>query len=217
VLASEALSDIDGSSGYGARIDAAGFDMTLRIDASAEAAGIAGGIVFVGGAGTSTLVAPDLANTWTLAGEGSGDVGTVTFTGVEHLIGGSEADTLAGTVQNTVWNITGGDSGEVDGMLFEEIENLLVTHPQVADVAVFGVPNDEMGEEVKAVVQPLDPTEAGPALAAALQDFCRQHLARYKCPRTIDFTTELPRAPTGKLYKRLLRDKYWEGRKTKIV
>jgi long-chain acyl-CoA synthetase len=98
----------------------------------------------------------------------------------------------------------------------QEIENLLVTHPRVADVAVFGVPNDEMGEEVKAVVQPLDMAEAGPALATALQDFCRQHLARYKCPRTVDFTAELPRAPTGKLYKRLLRDKYWAGREKKI-
>ncbi|MDX2167972.1 MAG: AMP-binding protein [Deltaproteobacteria bacterium] len=99
----------------------------------------------------------------------------------------------------------------------QEIENLLVTHPKVADVAVFGVPNDELGEEVKAVVQPADPHEAGPALAAELQDFCRQHLARYKCPRSIDFTAELPRAPTGKLYKRLLRDAYWKGRQTKIV
>jgi acyl-CoA synthetase (AMP-forming)/AMP-acid ligase II len=98
----------------------------------------------------------------------------------------------------------------------QEIENLLITHPQIADVAVFGVPNDEMGEEVKAVVQPLDMAQAGPALAATLQDFCRQHLARYKCPRTIDFTAELPRAPTGKLYKRLLRDKYWEGRSKRI-
>jgi long-chain acyl-CoA synthetase len=98
----------------------------------------------------------------------------------------------------------------------QEIENLLVTHPQVADVAVFGVPNDEMGEEVKAVVQPLDMAAAGPALAATLQEFCRQHLARYKCPRTIDFTAELPRAPTGKLYKRLLRDQYWQGRAKRI-
>jgi acyl-CoA synthetase (AMP-forming)/AMP-acid ligase II len=99
----------------------------------------------------------------------------------------------------------------------QEIENLLVTHPKVADVAVFGIPNDELGEEVKAVVQPTDLTAAGPALAAELQDFCRQHLARYKCPRSIDFTAELPRAPTGKLYKRLLRDEYWKGRQTKIV
>ena len=98
----------------------------------------------------------------------------------------------------------------------QEIENLLVTHPRVADVAVFGVPNDEMGEEVKAVVQPVDPAAAGPALERELQDFSRQHLARYKCPRTIDFVAELPRAPTGKLYKRRLREQYWAGRKTRI-
>ena len=98
----------------------------------------------------------------------------------------------------------------------QEIENLLVTHPMVADVAVFGVPNDEMGEEVKAVVQPADMTEAGPALEHELQAFCREHLARYKCPRSIDFAAELPRAPTGKLYKRLLREKYWAGRQTRI-
>jgi len=98
----------------------------------------------------------------------------------------------------------------------QEIENVLVTHPQVADVAVFGVPNEEMGEEVKAVVQPIDMAAAGPPLAEALQAFCREHLARYKCPRSIDFIAELPRAPTGKLYKRLLREKYWEGRATRI-
>jgi long-chain acyl-CoA synthetase len=99
----------------------------------------------------------------------------------------------------------------------QEIENLLVTHPKVADVAVFGVPNDELGEEVKAVVQPADMREAGAALAAELQEFCRQHLARYKCPRSIDFTAELPRAPTGKLYKRLLRDEYWKGKQSRLV
>jgi long-chain acyl-CoA synthetase len=99
----------------------------------------------------------------------------------------------------------------------QEIENLLVTHPKVADVAVFGVPNDEMGEEVKAVVQPTDMADAGAALTEELQDFCRQHLARYKCPRSIDFAAEIPRAPTGKLYKRLLREKYWAGRATRIV
>jgi long-chain acyl-CoA synthetase len=99
----------------------------------------------------------------------------------------------------------------------QEIENVLVTHPRVADVAVFGVPNDEMGEEVKAVVQPLDMADAGPELADELQTFCRSQLARYKCPRTIDFVAALPRAPTGKLYKRLLREPYWAGRATRIV
>jgi long-chain acyl-CoA synthetase len=98
----------------------------------------------------------------------------------------------------------------------QEIENLLVTHPRVADAAVFGVPNEEMGEEVKAVVQPADMREAGPGLEQELQEFCRQHLARYKCPRSIDFAAELPRAPTGKLYKRLLREPYWAGRRTRI-
>jgi acyl-CoA synthetase (AMP-forming)/AMP-acid ligase II len=99
----------------------------------------------------------------------------------------------------------------------QEIENVLVMHPKVADVAVFGVPNDEMGEEVKAVVQPVDMAAAGPDLEQKLQAFCRDHLARYKCPRSIDFTAELPRAPTGKLYKRLLREKYWAGRTTRIL
>ncbi|MEE4381721.1 MAG: AMP-binding protein [Pseudomonadales bacterium] len=93
----------------------------------------------------------------------------------------------------------------------QEVENLLVTHPKVADVAVFGVPNAEFGEEVKAVVQPVDWNAAGDALAAELVGFCREHLSHIKCPKTVDFERELPRHPTGKLYKRLLRDRYWEG------
>lgn len=95
----------------------------------------------------------------------------------------------------------------------QEAENLLITHPGVADVAVFGVPEPEMGEEVKAVVQPQDPAAAGPALEAELIEWCRERLSHIKCPRTIDFMEELPRHPTGKLYKRLLRDRYWQDQR----
>jgi fatty-acyl-CoA synthase len=90
-------------------------------------------------------------------------------------------------------------------------------HPKVVDVAVFGVPNEEMGEEVKAVVQPADPSAAGPDLERELIAYCKEQLAGYKCPRSIDFEAELPRAPTGKLYKRLLRDRYWAGHDSRIL
>jgi acyl-CoA synthetase (AMP-forming)/AMP-acid ligase II len=99
----------------------------------------------------------------------------------------------------------------------QETENLLSTHPAVMDVAVIGVPNEDLGEEVKAVVQPVDPARAGPELAQELIAFCRGHLAHFKCPRTIDFVDELPRLPTGKLYKRLIRDQYWSGHQTSIL
>ncbi len=99
----------------------------------------------------------------------------------------------------------------------QECENLLITHPKVMDAAVFGVPNSDLGEEVKAVVQVVPGVAPGPALADELIAFCREHLASLKCPRSIDFEAELPRLPTGKLYKRVLRDRYWAGHKTRIV
>jgi len=99
----------------------------------------------------------------------------------------------------------------------QEAENLLVTHPKVLDVAVIGVPDEDFGEQVKAVVQPAAGVEVGPGLERELIAFCREHLADVKCPRSVDFVDELPRHPTGKLYKRLLRDRYWEGRTSRLV
>jgi long-chain acyl-CoA synthetase len=103
----------------------------------------------------------------------------------------------------------------------QEIENLLVTHPEVADAAVFGVPNEDFGEEVKAVIQPLHwqahEADGGARLKEDVLAFCRAHLSHLKCPKSVDLMQELPRHPTGKLYKRLLRDPYWTGRASTIV
>jgi long-chain acyl-CoA synthetase len=99
----------------------------------------------------------------------------------------------------------------------QECENLLVTHSKVADAAVFGVPNEEMGEEVKAVVQLMPAVASSAELEAELIAFCREHLAHQKCPRSIDFEAKLPRLPTGKLYKGPLRERYWNGRESRIV
>ena len=99
----------------------------------------------------------------------------------------------------------------------QEIEDCLIMHPKVGDVAVFGVPNADLGEEVKAVVQPEVGVVADEALAAELIAYASEHVARYKVPRSIDFLEELPRLPTGKLYKRILRDEYWGESTSKLV
>ena len=94
----------------------------------------------------------------------------------------------------------------------QEIENLLVTHGKVADVAVVGAPDDEMGERVVAVIEPLNWIDAGPALAEELTRFVRAHLSHIKTPRQIDFMERLPRHENGKLYKRAVRDSYWRSK-----
>jgi acyl-CoA synthetase (AMP-forming)/AMP-acid ligase II len=99
----------------------------------------------------------------------------------------------------------------------QEAENLLVMHPKLVDAAVFGVPNEEFGEEVKAVVQPAAGVAAGPELEAELIAYCKAHLASYKCPRTVEFDPDLPRDPNGKLYKRRIRERYWQGRTSRIL
>jgi long-chain acyl-CoA synthetase len=99
----------------------------------------------------------------------------------------------------------------------QEIENILVTHPKVADAAVVGAPDEEMGEKVVAVIQPLDWAESHEALRAELLAYTRANLSHVKAPKVIDFMQELPRHPTGKLYKRLIRDAYWGKEGSKIV
>ncbi len=97
-----------------------------------------------------------------------------------------------------------------------EVESELLTHPKIADAAVFGIPNEDWGEEVKAVVEPAPGVVPGPALADEILAFCAAHMAKYKCPRSIDFVEAMPRDPNGKLYKRKLRDPYWQGRERAI-
>ena len=166
-----------------------------------------------------------------------GETGTVYFGGSADFEYHNDPEKTAASrdPQGRGWT-TLGDVGHVDadGFLYltdrkaymiitggvnvypQEAENLLAMHPKVADVAVLGVPNEDFGEEVKAVVEPISWDDAGPELAAELIAYCREHLADVKCPRSVDFRPELPRHPTGKLYKRLLKDEYWQGHETRI-
>jgi acyl-CoA synthetase (AMP-forming)/AMP-acid ligase II len=97
-----------------------------------------------------------------------------------------------------------------------EIENVLEQHPAVSDVGVFGIPDDEWGESVKAAVELRGGHEGSEELEQQILAFARARLARYKVPRSIDFEARLPRESTGKLYIRHLRDKYWKGRARQI-
>jgi len=157
-----------------------------------------------------------------------GEAGTIYFGGGGEFEYFKDSEKTEGSRHPQGWS-TLGDVGylDEDGYLYltdrkhfmiisggvniypQEAENALITHPKVMDVAVFGVPNEEFGEEVKAVVQPKDMADASPELAIELMDYCRSQLSHIKCPRSIDFREELPRHPTGKLYKRLLKDEYW--------
>ncbi|HEY7628569.1 MAG TPA: AMP-binding protein [Ilumatobacteraceae bacterium] len=162
--------------------------------------GVAGTVYFEGGAAfeyhndTEKTTASRHPNGWSTLG----DVGYLDHDNFLYL-----------TDRKAYMVITGGVN-----VYPQEAENVLITHPAVVDVAVFGVPNDEFGEEVKAVVQPASMPASNDdaiALAGELIAFCRSQLADVKCPRSIDFREELPRHPTGKLYKRLLKDEYWKA------
>ena len=156
-----------------------------------------------------------------------GEIGNVYFSGGNQFKYHNEPEKTAGSyIRPGVSTV--GDIGYMDneGYLYltdrknftiitggvnvypQEIENCIINHPKVADVAVFGIPNEEFGQEVKAVVQPNNWEDAGPDLAADLIDYCRDRLSRIKIPRSVDFDRELPRKDNGKLYKRRLVDRY---------
>jgi acyl-CoA synthetase (AMP-forming)/AMP-acid ligase II len=165
-----------------------------------------------------------------------GQPGTIYFAGTSEFEYHDDPDKTAAARTEQGWS-TIGDVGYLDeeGYLYltdrkadmiisggvniypQEAENVLATHPKLADVAVFGVPNPEFGEEVKAVVQPVDMADAGPEFEQELIAYCRQQLAKIKCPRSVDFEPELPRSATGKLFKRLLKERYWRDHESRIA
>lgn len=146
-----------------------------------------------------------------------------------------DADQTAAITHPAGWQ-TLGDIGRLDeeGYLFltdrwshkiitggvnvfpREVEDVLLAHPAVLDAAVIGVPHPDMGEEVRAVVQLVEPDRASDALAEELVAHCRARLAKHKCPRTVEFDPCLPRQDNGKLYKRLIRERYWAGMDRRI-
>lgn len=166
----------------------------------------------------------------------NGEIGTIYFAGGAEFEYHNDPEKTAESYNEKGWS-TLGDVGYVDdeGYLYltdrksfmiisggvniypQEAENAIITHPKVTDVAVFGIPHSEFGEEVKAVVQPVDMAQAGAQLEQELIDYCRSQLSHIKCPKSIDFDEELPRHPTGKLFKRLLKDRYWKGHNTGIL
>ncbi len=167
-----------------------------------------------------------------------GEVGTVFFSGGNSFeyLNDPEKTKSARHGVNEGWS-TLGDIGRIDeeGYLYltdrksfmiisggvniypQEIEDVLIAHPDVADVAVFGIPHSDFGEEVKAVIQPESWPVTDERLAGRLDAFCREHLSAIKCPRSFDFAEQLPRHDTGKLYKRKLRDEYLENMKVETV
>ena len=165
-----------------------------------------------------------------------GKIGTVYFAGGADFQYYKDPEKTAAARNHLGWS-TMGDMGylDPDGYLYlrdrksfliisggvniypQEVENVLINHPKVSDVAVFGIPDPEFGEQVKAAVQLIDPAESGEETERELIDYCRSRIAHLKCPRSIDFEAALPRHPNGKLYKRLLKDRYWQKRQSRII